>query len=171
MRWKQRQTCIFASQFIGIHPPPTMHPPPLLPEDTHCCVTFSKWAALHLLILQVQSFYFSSLTLLVPALCLPTQRPCRTSSSSSSSFSYSSSCSSSSHTSRTQAFQHCFALPRKRQIKQGCRGETPPAPPSVFFIYYIFWEAVFAIAGCATGAATHWKREMRSFFFLESGAV
>lgn len=104
----------------------------------------------------------------IPAVSLLSQLPCITLSSSflsSSSFSNSSSSSSSLHTWRTQAFQHCFPLPRKRQIKQGCGVETPPAPPSVFLFITFFWEAEFKIAGCATAAATLEKHEMRSVFF------
>lgn len=137
MRWKQiKKTCLFASQSVGTvssqlvcviwtpPPPPSQSPSPLLPEEA--AGAFSKWAGLHLLMLQVQMlFYFSSLTLLVPALFLLTLLPCRTSSSSSC-------------TSRTRALRHCFALPRERQIKQGCGGETPPPPPSLC-LFYLFY--------------------------------
>lgn len=158
MRWKQiKKTCLFASQSVGTvssqlvcviwtpPPPPSQSPSPLLPEEA--AGAFSKWAGLHLLMLQVQMlFYFSSLTLLVPALFLLTLLPCRTSSSSSS-------C-----TSRTRALRHCFALPRERQIKQGCGGETPPPSlplPFLFILCFGGWNLLPPHVG---------KHEMRSVF-------
>lgn len=90
-------------------------------------------------------FYFSLLTLLVPALFLLTLLPCRTSSSSSC-------------TSRTRALRHCFALPRKRQIKQGCGGETPPPSlplPFLFISFFGGWNLLPPHVG---------KHEMRSVY-------
>lgn len=158
MRWKQiKKTCLFASQCVGTvssqlvcviwtpPPPPSQsrHPrPPLFPEEASGA--FSKWVGLHLLMLQVQMlFYFSLLTLLVSALFLLTLLPCRTSSSSC--------------TSRTRALRHCFALPRKRQIKQGCGGETLPLPslplPFLFILFVGGWNLLPPHVG---------KNEMRS---------
>lgn len=123
-------------------PPSQSHPAPLFPEEA--ARAFSKWAGLHLLMLQVQMlFYLSLLTLLVPALFLLTLLPCRTSSSSC--------------TSRTRALRHCLALPRKRQIKQGCGGETLPLPslplPFLFILFFGGWNLLLPHVG---------KNEMRS---------
>lgn len=76
-----------SSQFIGTlssqlsGPPPHPHHAPtlshsrLLPEDTHCCVTFSKGVGLNFLMLQVQMFFFFFISLYLHYLLLPCPSP------------------------------------------------------------------------------------------------